>query len=147
MDSDEAWKKTYGNWEHFQALLACPKSKILRKGMIKNAVQAVTASSLVKNIFTGTILVKQGAIEDSQDRKHYLWFFVETKHTNIEQVPVLLKVSTAAGLVLWIFLLVSEKLQSACRVLGQNTNVSFGPNGALLGGLWWSTLHAASRSY
>ena len=48
----------------FSGIACLSKVKILRKGMIKNAVQAVTASSLVKNIFTGTILMKQGTIED-----------------------------------------------------------------------------------
>ena len=32
-------------------------------------------------------------------------------------------------------------------VLGQNIDTLFGPNGALLGALWWSTLRSASRSF
>ena len=40
-----------------------------------------------------------------------------------------------------------KKSRSACSVLGQNIDVSSGPNGALLGARWWSTLRVASRSY
>ena len=40
-----------------------------------------------------------------------------------------------------------KKSRSACSVLEQNINISFGPNGALLGARWWSSLRAASRSY
>ena len=40
-----------------------------------------------------------------------------------------------------------KKSRSACSVLGQNIDISFGPNGAPLGARWWSTLRAASRSY
>ena len=40
-----------------------------------------------------------------------------------------------------------KKSRSACSVLGQNIDVSFGPNGARLGARWWSTLRAASPSY
>ena len=39
-----------------------------------------------------------------------------------------------------------KKSRSVRRVLGPNIDVSFGPNGAPLGALWWSTLRAASRS-
>ena len=46
-----------------------------------------------------------------------------------------------------------EKTRSACSILGlwQDIYISFGPNGlfngAMLGSLWWSTLHSASHSY
>ena len=40
-----------------------------------------------------------------------------------------------------------KKSHSACSVLGQNIDISFGPNGAPLGALWWSTLLSTSRSY
>ena len=40
-----------------------------------------------------------------------------------------------------------KKSRSACSFLGQNIDISFGPNGAPLGARWWSTLRAASRSY
>ena len=40
-----------------------------------------------------------------------------------------------------------KKLRSACSILGQNIDISFGPNGALHGARRWCTLRAASRSY
>ena len=40
-----------------------------------------------------------------------------------------------------------KKMRSACSILGQNIDISFGPNGALHIALQWSTLRAASRSY
>ena len=84
-----------GTWKlrTFSGIACLSKVKILRKGMIKNAVQAVTASSLVnhwhytyearnnRGLSLALYLTwKQGAIKDSQDRKHYLWFLVEIKH-------------------------------------------------------------------
>ena len=39
-----------------------------------------------------------------------------------------------------------KKSRSDCSVLGQNIDLSFGPNRAQLGVVWWSTLCAASRS-
>ena len=40
-----------------------------------------------------------------------------------------------------------KKSRSACSILRQNIDISFGPNGALHGARRWSTLRAASRSY
>ena len=40
-----------------------------------------------------------------------------------------------------------KKSRPACSILGQNIDISFGPNGAPLGARWWSTLRTASRSY
>ena len=40
-----------------------------------------------------------------------------------------------------------KKLYSACSLLGQNIDISFGPNAAPLGARWRSTLRAAPRSY
>ena len=40
-----------------------------------------------------------------------------------------------------------KKSRSACSVLGQNIDISFGPNGAPLCARWCSTLRAALRSY
>ena len=40
-----------------------------------------------------------------------------------------------------------KKSRSACRVLGQNIDDKFGPNGTRLGARWWSTLRAALPSY
>ena len=37
-----------------------------------------------------------------------------------------------------------KKSRSPCSVLGQNIDISFGPNGAPPGALWWSSLRAAS---
>ena len=42
--------------------------------------------------------------------------------------------------------LLLRKWRSACSILGQNIDISFGPNGAPLWARWWSTLRAASCS-
>ena len=39
-----------------------------------------------------------------------------------------------------------KKSRSACSILGQNIDVSFGPKGARLCARWWSTLRASSWS-
>ena len=54
------------------------------------------------------------------------------------------------GLTIYYYLswqLVTENIAFCSSILRQNIDISFGPNGAPLGALWWSTLRSASRSY